>query len=94
MNINQPIKQLSPEEEADAVLSGATRPSATLKTDPGDTTDLKALAGGFVKSAAGQDTADLTGDAAKGANMQANMETNAKKHAKSVEKEQHAADFA
>lgn len=29
MNINQPIQQLSPDEEADAVLSGATRPSAT-----------------------------------------------------------------
>ena len=94
MNINQPIQQLSPDEEADAVLSGDTRPSATLKTGPGDTTDLKALAGGFVKSAAGQDTSDLTGDADKGATMATNMETNAREHAKSVEKAQRAAAFA
>lgn len=94
MNTNTPIQQLSPDEEADAVLSGATRPSATLKTGPGDTTDLKALAGGFVKSATGQDTSDLTGDAAKGATMATKMETNAKEHVKSVEKAQRAADFA
>lgn len=94
MNINQPIQQLSPDEEADAVLSGATRPSATLSTGPGDTTDLRSLAGGFVKSAAGQDTSSLTGDAAKGAAMAANMETNAKDHANSVERAQRAADFA
>lgn len=94
MNINQPIQQLSPDEEADAVLSGATRPFATLSTGPGDTTDLRSLAGGFVKSAAGQDTSSLTGDAAKGAAMAANMETNAKDHANSVERAQRAADFA
>lgn len=94
MNINQPIRQLSPDEEADAVLSGATRPSATLSTGPGDTTDLRSLAGGFVKSAAGQDTSSLTGDAAKGVAMAANMETNAKDHANSVERAQRAADFA
>lgn len=94
MNINQPIQQLSPDEEADAVLSGATRPSATLSTGPGDTTDLRSLAGGFVKSAAGQDTSSLTGDAAKGATMATNMETNAKEHTKSAEKAQRAADLA
>lgn len=94
MSINQPIQQLSPDEEADAVLSGAMHPSATLNTGPGDTTDLKALAGGFVKSATGQDTSGLTGDAAKGATMATNMETNAKEHTKSAEKAQRAADLA
>jgi hypothetical protein len=89
MNINQPIKQLSPEEEADAVLSGATRPSVALNIGPGDTTDLKAVAGGFVESAAGQDTSGLTGDAAKCATMATNMEANAQNHAKAVEKAQH-----
>ena len=94
MNINQPVRQLSPEEEADAILSGATRPSATLNIGPGDATDLRSLAGGFVKSAAGQDTSSLTGDAAKGAAMATNMTTNAKEYASSVEKAQRAADFA
>ena len=94
MNINTPIQQMSPDEEVEAVLSGgATRPSATLAAATGDTTDLKALAGGFVKSATGQDTSDLTGDAARGANMATNMETNAKAHTKNVEKAQASAKF-
>ena len=94
MNINTPIQQMSPDEEAEAVLSGgATRPSATLAVAPGDTTDLKALAGGFVKSATGQDTSDLTGDAARGATMATNMGTNAKPHAENVEKAQATAKF-
>jgi hypothetical protein len=52
LNINTPIQPLSPDVEADAILSGgATRPSAALTVGAGDTTDLKAVAGGFVKAA-------------------------------------------
>lgn len=95
MSVNQPIAQVSPGTESDAILSGGiTRPEATLTVNAGDTTDLRSLAGGFVKSAAGQDTLSLTGDAAKGAVMATNMEVNSKEHAKSVEKAQRAAGFA
>jgi len=65
-----------------------------LTVNAGDATDLRSLAGGFVKSSAGQDTSGLTGDAAKGAAMATNMTTNSREHAKSVEKAQRAADFA
>lgn len=93
-NVNQPITQISPDTESDTILSGGVnRPEATLTVNAGDTTDLKALAGGFVKSAAGQDTSQLTGDAAKGANMQTNMYKNAQNHAESVEKQQRYAKF-
>jgi hypothetical protein len=39
----------------------------------GDPTNLKQVASGFLASYRGEDTSDLTGDAAKGANMQVNM---------------------
>lgn len=95
MSVNQPIEQISPDIESDAILSGGViRPEATLTVNTGDTTDLRSLAGGFVKSAVGQDTSGLTGDAAKGAAMATNMTTNAKTYSKSVEKAQRAADFA
>lgn len=94
MSVNQPIAQVSPDTESDAILSeGITRPEATLTVNAGDTTDLRSLAGGFVKSASGQDTSGLTGDAAKGATMATNMSNNAKAHARAVEKAQNAADF-
>lgn len=95
MNVDQPIEQLSPDIEYNAILSErTTRPGAPLTVNAGDTTDLRSLAGGFVKNAARQDTLGLTGDAAKGATMATNMEANAKEHAKSVEKAQRTANFA
>ena len=72
---------------------GATRPSATLAVGAGDTTNLKALAGGFVKAVNNQDTSNLEGDVAKGATMASNMEDNAKTHAKLVAKEQRQGAF-
>ena len=74
LNVNTPI--------------GVTRPSATLTVGAGDTTDLKAVAGGFVKAATNQDTSNLEGDAVKGAAMASNMEDNAKAHTDRLEQQQ------
>ena len=94
LNINTPIQPLSPDVEADAILSGGvTRPSATLTVGAGDTTNLKALAGGFVKAVNNQDTSNLEGDAAKGATMASNMETNAETYTKQVAKAQRQEAF-
>lgn len=94
LNINTPIQPLSPDVEADAILSGGvTRPSATLTVGAGDTTDLKALAGGFVKAVNNQDTSNLEGDAAKGATMASNMEANAETYTKQVAKAQRQETF-
>ncbi len=94
LNVNTPIQPLSPDVEADAVLSGgATRPSATLTVGAGDTTDLKAVAGGFVKAVNNQDTSNLEGDAAKGATMASNMEADAEAHTKQVAKAQRQEAF-
>jgi hypothetical protein len=94
LNTDTPIQPLSPDVEADAILSGGvTRPSATLTVGAGDTTNLKALAGGFVKAVNNQDTSNLEGDAAKGATMASNMETNAETYTKQVAKAQRQEAF-
>lgn len=91
MNVNTPI--VSPELETAAMLEGEFRPQATLNTVPGDTTDLKSIASGYVKAASGQNTSDLTGDAAKGADMAQNMTKNAQEHVDKVEAAQRIEKF-
>lgn len=76
---------------AEAINTPTQQPTS-MNLPGGDPTNLKQVASGFLASARGEDTSDLTGDAAKGANMQANMQQNAQDHIVSVEKQQKAQD--